>query len=63
METDITHGLTEEQLRALTQVQEVTGAANPQREIAELSKANWNTQVSHCTILFEGRLTADSLER
>ncbi|CUA77351.1 FAS-associated factor 2 [Rhizoctonia solani] len=54
MDTDITHGLTEEQLQALTQVQEVTGAANPQREIAELRKANWNVQTALQAIFDEG---------
>ncbi|CAE7221633.1 unnamed protein product [Rhizoctonia solani] len=54
MDADITHGLTEEQLRALTQVQEVTGAENPQREIAELRKANWNAQTALQAIFDEG---------
>ncbi|KEP45870.1 UBX domain protein [Rhizoctonia solani 123E] len=54
MDMDITHGLTQEQLQALTQVQEVTGATNPQREIAELRKANWNTQTALQAIFDEG---------
>ncbi|CUA77150.1 hypothetical protein RSOLAG22IIIB_12570 [Rhizoctonia solani] len=57
MDTDITHGLTEEQMQALTQVQEVTGAANPQREIAELRKANWNVQTA-LQVIFDGGSTA-----
>ncbi|KAG8688050.1 hypothetical protein FRC11_006167 [Ceratobasidium sp. 423] len=54
METDITRGLTEEQRQALAQVQEVTGAANSQREIAELRKANWNAQTALQAIFDEG---------
>ncbi|CAE6461440.1 unnamed protein product [Rhizoctonia solani] len=46
MENDITRGLSEGQRQALSQVQEVTGAANPQREITELRKANWNAQTA-----------------
>ncbi|QRW20702.1 UBX (ubiquitin regulatory X) domain protein [Rhizoctonia solani] len=46
METDIVGSLNEDQQRALVQVQEVTGAANPQREIAELRKANWDVQTA-----------------
>jgi hypothetical protein len=46
MDSDITRGLTEEQRQALTEVQVVTQAANPQREVAELRKVNWNVQVS-----------------
>lgn len=46
MDSDITRGLTEEQKQALTEVQVVTQAANPQRELDELRKANWNVQVS-----------------
>ncbi|KAJ1305126.1 hypothetical protein OPQ81_000163 [Rhizoctonia solani] len=57
MEADITHNLTEEQQRALTQVQEVTGAANPQREIAELRRANWNVQTALQAIFDEGTRT------
>ncbi|CAE6426200.1 unnamed protein product [Rhizoctonia solani] len=54
MEIEITRGLTEEQKQALTQVQEVTGATNPQREIAELKKANWNAQTALQAIFDEG---------
>jgi hypothetical protein len=45
MEDDITRGLTPAQVDALAEVQLITQAANPQREIAELRKANWNVQV------------------
>ncbi|KAH7338362.1 hypothetical protein B0J17DRAFT_662227 [Rhizoctonia solani] len=54
MESDITRDLTEEQKQALIQVQEVTGATNPQREIAELRKANWNAQTALQAIFDEG---------
>ncbi|CAE6438132.1 unnamed protein product [Rhizoctonia solani] len=57
METDITRGLAEEQRQALAQVQEVTGAANPQREIAELRKANWNAQKALQAIFDESSTT------
>lgn len=48
MEEELTRGMTAEQVEALAEVQMVTQAANPQREIAELRKANWNVQVGVC---------------
>ena len=46
MDEGLTRGMTAEQVEALAEVQMVTQAANPSREIAELRKANWNVQVS-----------------
>ncbi|KAG8791126.1 hypothetical protein FRC12_010111 [Ceratobasidium sp. 428] len=46
MADDVTNGLTPQQLEALTEVQTVTQAANPRREVEELRKANWNVQAA-----------------
>ncbi|QRW07164.1 hypothetical protein RhiLY_06163 [Ceratobasidium sp. AG-Ba] len=46
MDEEITRDLTPQQMEALTEVQTVTQAANPRREVEELRKANWNVQVA-----------------
>ncbi|KAG9120551.1 hypothetical protein FRC07_003909 [Ceratobasidium sp. 392] len=47
MADDVTNGLTPQQLEALTEVQTVTQATNPRRDVEELRKANWNVQSAY----------------
>ncbi|KAG9080444.1 hypothetical protein FRC06_006569 [Ceratobasidium sp. 370] len=54
MADDFTSGLTPQQLEALTEVQTVTQAANPRREIEELRKANWDAQAALQAIFDDG---------
>ncbi|KAG8738088.1 hypothetical protein FRC10_007299 [Ceratobasidium sp. 414] len=57
MEEDFTSGLTPQQLEALTEVQMVTQAANPRREVEELRKANWDAQAALQAIFDDGPST------